>query len=534
MTGRLCLFLAALLLASLGLNLPGSLAETAQLWFWRPPVEFVLAVLLAILCGRHLGPWPARVMGACLAMMILVRIVDRLVWLWFGRELVLATDLELVVPLLEVGSGGWRLLPAAVAVALGASSLLLLAWPLVHGIDAAARLPRLATLPAMALIGLWLAGGPLSAFGFDQLVRQADRTLQARAAGQRFTEARAADPWRMAEPARLFPGLAGVDVLVVFIESYGRSAFDQPDVAALARPPLERLEAAAGQGGKTLVSGFLRSPTVGGQSWLAHATVASGIPTTGQGGWRVYLQSADADLAHLFRRAGHATVMVQPAIVRPFPEALNLGFDRLLFADGLRYAGPRPGYVTMPDQFTLQRVEELLACPPEAAGAWYGQVALVGSHAPFTPPVPPLLPWGAMRDGSAFAGRIPAGPGAVELWADPTALRQAYARTIAGTIEVIASWATLPTARPRLAIILGDHEPAARVLGSDPGHHVPVHVLATSPELVQPFRDIGFVPGAFPDPDHPVMGMEGLRLLLLEGFGGPPTLVGDLTLPKIE
>ncbi|WP_159714802.1 alkaline phosphatase family protein [Geminicoccus flavidas] len=534
MIGRPWLFLAALLLASLSLNLPGSLAEAAQPWFWRPPVEFVLAVLLAILCGRRLGAWPARAMGACLAMLILVRIVDRLVWLWFGRELVLATDLELVVPLLEVGSGGWRLVPAAAAMALGASCLLLLSWPLVHGIDAAARLPRLAALPAVALVGLWLAGGPLSGFGLDQLVRQVDRTVQARAAEQRFAEARAADPWRTAAPARLFPGLAGVDVLVVFVESYGRSAFDQPDVAALARPPLERLAAAAGQGGKTLVSGFLHSPTVGGQSWLAHATVASGIPTTGQGGWRVYLQSADADLAHLFRRAGHATVMVQPAIVRPFPEALNLGFDRLLFADGLDYAGPRPGYVTMPDQFTLGRVEELLAGPPEGADAWYGQVALVGSHAPFTPPVPPLLPWDALGDGSAFAGRMPEGPGAVELWADPAALRQAYARTIAGTIEVIASWVALPVPRPRLAIILGDHEPAARVLGADPGHHVPVHVLATSPELVQPFRDIGLVSGAFPDPDHPVMGMEGLRLLLLEGFGGASTLVGDLSLPGTE
>ena len=76
MIGRPWLFLAALLLASLGLNLPGSLAEAAQPWFWRPPVEFVLAVLLVILCGGRLGAWSARAMGACLAMMILVRIVD--------------------------------------------------------------------------------------------------------------------------------------------------------------------------------------------------------------------------------------------------------------------------------------------------------------------------------------------------------------------------------------------------------------------------------------------------------------------------
>lgn len=521
MKARLFLPASALVVAVLGLNLPNSLVELAMPRFWHLPVELLLAAALVILAGRRLGPPVARIFGGALALMILLRIVDRLVWLWFGRELVLATDYELVLPLLEVSTAGWRFLPLAVVVAVAASAMLLLAWPLIRGLGALSRLPRAAAALPLLLAGLWFAGGPVSAFGLDQVDKQVARYAHARAAKERFEAARALDPWRQAAPGRLFARLHDVDVLVVFIESFGRSSFDHPDIAPAVRGPLARLEAAAAASGKTLVSGFVRSPTVGGQSWLAHATLASGIRTTEQGGWRVYLQEADADLAHLFHRAGHPTFMVQPAIVRPFPEAEGLGFDRLFFADTLAYRGPRPGYVTMPDQFTLARVEQVLAEADRQEAGSYGQIALIGSHAPFTPPVPPLLSWADIRDGSVFDGRLPAGPGAAELWSDGDRLRTAYADQIAATIDVLASWAALPTQRPRLVVMLGDHEPAARVLGRDPGYDVPVHVLASSPDLAMPFEEAGFVPGAIPDPAAPPPGMESLRQLLLEGFDDP-------------
>ncbi|HEX2526310.1 MAG TPA: sulfatase-like hydrolase/transferase [Geminicoccus sp.] len=516
MTRYLLLVAPAFLLAILGLNLPNSLDELRMPQFWSLPVELLLALLLVILAGARLGRQLARVLGLILALMILVRIGDRLLWLWFGRELVIATDIELVLPLLEVSSGGWRFLPLAAVVALLASCALLLAWPLVKGLQAMAGLPRpLALAPALAA-SLWLMGGPISAAGFTQVKNQVARLADARTAQMRFQAALATDDWRRALPAELFPQLRDVDVLVVFVESYGRSSFDQPEVATAVGPSLDRFAAAAHDAGKILVSGYLRSPTVGGQSWLAHATVASGIRTTGQGGWRVYLQSADADLAHLFGRAGHATFMVQPAIVRPFPEADRLGFDRLLFAEELDYRGPRPGYVTMPDQFTLHRVEQLL--DDQVGGPSYGQVALIGSHAPFTPPVPRPVPWAGMADGHVFAGQIEPGMDPAPLWADTNALLDAYKDTIARTLDVLAGWVMLPSARPRLVLLLGDHEPAARVLGRSPGYDVPLHVLATSPDLAAPFRRLGFVDGARPDPSVEPVGMESLRKIMLDGF----------------
>ena len=522
------LFFAGLagMVVTLGLNLPNSLDELMTPVFWSIPVELLLAAGAVVLAGRRADPFVARILSGILALMILVRVVDRLVWLWFGRELVLVTDTELVVPLLEVTTAGWRYLPLAGLVAIVVSCALLLAWPVRHGLSALTRLPRAAALIPLLLATTWFVGGPVSVFGIDQVDKQATRYAYARAATQRFEAARLEDPWRGAPDDQLFPQLRGVDVLVVFVESYGRSSFDQPDLAAVVEPSLARLADAAAASGKTLLSGYVRSPTLGGQSWLAHATLASGIKITEQGGWRIYLQEADGDLAHLFRRAGHATFEVEPAIVHPFPEAARLGFDRMLFADDLDYRGPRPGYVTMPDQFTLSRVEEVLSASSSKGSGSFGQIVLIGSHAPFTPPVPPVVPWASIGDGRVFAGKIPPGPSPVRLWSNADQLRAAYAEQIAATLDVLASWAALPTARPRLVIMVGDHEPAARVIGGDPGHDVPVHILASSPDLVAPFRKARFVDGPTPNPSAPPRGMEDLRGILLDGFA-------DQALPKV-
>ena len=505
----------AWLVTSLGLNLPGSLAELASPDYWQLPGELLLAGALVILMGRRLA-WP---LATLIAVLILVRVVDRLVWLWFGRELVLATDLELAVPLLEVASGGWRWLPLAMALAVLSAVIGLLAWPIAAGLGQLAGLPRWTTLVPLALLALTPLGA-ISGQGAAQAWVQAERYRDAANAEAAWLTARARDRSGELADQDLFAVLADTDVLVVFVESYGRSALDDPALAPLTAPGLDRLATAAAGSGLAMVSGWASSPTVGGQSWLAHATLASGIETRDQGGWRTYLRESDADLAHLFRRAGHATVMVQPAIVHPFPEAAGLGFDRLLFADDLGYRGERQGYVTMPDQFTLARVDALLADPARSRPV-YGQVVLVGSHAPFTPLPPPLLPWEQVGDGQGFATDMNALTPAA-LWADPAALERAYGETMARTLDVLAGWLARPRARSSLILVLGDHEPAARVLGHAPTHDVPLHVLANDPRLLTPFQALGFVAGARPDPGMAPVPMAALRAVMLDGYGKSP------------
>ena len=62
----------------------------------------------------------------------------------------------------------------------------------------------------------------------------------------------------------LLTGLRGKDVLLVFVESYGRTALDVPVIESALEAGTRRLQKA----GFSSRSGFLGSPTFGGLSWL--------------------------------------------------------------------------------------------------------------------------------------------------------------------------------------------------------------------------------------------------------------------------
>src|SRR5690554_228824 len=82
-------------------------------------------------------------------------------------------------------------------------------------------------------------------------------------------------------------------------------------------------------------------------------------------------------------------VRARPSITMPWPEAKALGFETVLAAKDFGYRGQPFNWVTMPDQFTLARYEDLLDSDMKPG---FVQIALISSHAPWTP-VPELVPW---------------------------------------------------------------------------------------------------------------------------------------------
>ena len=78
-------------------------------------------------------------------------------------------------------------------------------------------------------------------------------------------------------PGSDLTGLKRRDVYLVYIESYGTTVFDTPEFRSAFRTSLTQFEAALRASGYTIASNRLVSPTFGGGSWLAHATLASGV-----------------------------------------------------------------------------------------------------------------------------------------------------------------------------------------------------------------------------------------------------------------
>ena len=102
-----------------------------------------------------------------------------------------------------------------------------------------------------------------------------------------------------------------------------------------------------------------------------------------------------------------------PAITLAWPEARYFGYDRVLAAADLGYRGQPFNWVTMPDQFTLAAFERQVLDPAPRPPV-FAEIALISSHAPWTP-IPPLLPWDALGRRRGLRplrrGRRPAGGG---------------------------------------------------------------------------------------------------------------------------
>ena len=70
-----------------------------------------------------------------------------------------------------------------------------------------------------------------------------------------------------------------------------------------------------------------------------------------------------------FKRAGHHTVVVMPAIIHPWPEGERFGYDEILVRKDIDYAGPALNWVEMPDQFTWSFVQQRVREQPRSASS---------------------------------------------------------------------------------------------------------------------------------------------------------------------
>ena len=322
-------------------------------------------------------------------------------------------------------------------------------------------------------------------------------------------------------PDRILPGLRGTDILLIFVESYGRSSLTNPLYAPTVGAALGETEARLAAAGLAMRSGFLTSPTVGGQSWLAHATLLSGLGIDNQGRYRALLASPRRTLLHLAQSAGWQTAAVMPAITLAWPEVGWFGYDRVLAAADLGYRGLPFNWVTMPDQFTLAVVERELLRPGPRPPV-FAEVALISSHAPWTP-IPPILPWEALGDGRVFDPYATAGDAPEVLWLDDDRVREQYRRSLDYVLRVVGSFAERQAAEPPLIVVLGDHEPAAFVSGDPAGRDVPVHVIG-APETIAQLDAWGWSEGMIPAPETPAAPMEAFHDRFLAAFSATPDL----------
>jgi hypothetical protein len=531
--------ITAFVALSLLWNLPVRLSEFASPWLAAAALEVTIVfALLALLPPLRAG-WPGRIVAAAVALatalVVVLKAADLVMYESLARSLNPVLDVRLaksVVHLLTETLGillGWLCLAG---LALIPALVFAGSFVAVRGVQRALdrRFVRRTTLSACAaLIGLFAlqqllpqALGqrrPVSNQASAMLFNQWHTAASALAGMKAFEAAVARDPFRTVPAAHLLARLGGADVLLIFVESYGRSALELPRYAQTLLPTLEEFEQRLAERGLLAASAWLTSPTVGGQSWLAHGTLEGGLWLGDQAHYDLLVQSERLTLTRAFARAGYRTVALKPAITRPWPEGERLGFAKIYAAADLGYAGAPYNWVTMPDQYTLfvlERAERTGADHP-----LFAEVSLISSHAPWTPIPPVLEDWSMIGDGSVFSEWADEGDPPEVVWRDPERVRQQYARAIDYVVGVLASYAANFVDGRTLLVLVGDHQPAPLITGDDASRDVPIHVISGDPALLAPFVGWGFTPGMRPSAGAPPKGMDEFRDFLLHAFSAP-------------
>lgn len=370
----------------------------------------------------------------------------------------------------------------------------------------------------LSLTGAQLVPGtPVAASGAgDTLVTASARAAASAQEQQAFERALAEDPLSSDPPSRPMSLLAGKDVVIAFVESYGRVAVESSSFTDDITRALDEGADTLERHGYSARSGFLTSPTFGGVSWLAHATLQSGVRVDSPRTYDRLLEHGRSTISGLFDEAGWHTMAVVPSNTRGWEagEAFY-GFDTVLDSRNMGYRGPAFGYARMPDQYTWKVYHDRAGLDdPRPVMA---EIDLVSSHAPWTP-LPRIVPWDELGDGSVFTSHVGDGESSVTAWTDAERARELYADSVAYSLSAMFSYLETFPQQDLVLIVLGDHQPARVVSGADAGYDVPITIIAKDAAVFEAIESWEWEPGVRPSADAPVWAMQDFRDRFVDAF----------------
>jgi hypothetical protein len=481
--------------------------------FWRIPFQRAVFILLT----------------AVVVFLHLFRLADSLVPVYFFRPFNLYLDSQFLPDLIFLL---YSTLPLRTFVldgfaALGAVALM--AWgtwwalKIIYRFFNDRRCRRIFLIAAVIIGGLlygynpWAAGYRRAIFApgfFQRVAAEFDFIFHLSASTERHLAALDQGVQKGARFQKPLTRLNGSNVYVFFIESYGHTVFADPRHAPPITPFLRDAERRLQDRGYKIASNFLRSPTFGGSSWLAHGELAGGVRITDQLRYDLLLTSRVQPIAEYFNRAGYRTVGVMPGTLWPWPAGEFYKYRKKYYAFDFDYRGPGFGWAPMPDQYvvdTIYRAEMQRHRQP-----LFIEFILVSSHAPFDRQPPYISDWAAIGDGSIYLHQKP-----VEFpvsWSRLENASEAYVTSIIYDLKVLVEFLVQMVDDNGLIIILGDHQPNPRITGADQPWSVPVHIITRSPDFIRPFIRRGFTPGLIPSQPLPHQDIASLLWILLEDF----------------
>ncbi|MFG2677571.1 CDP-alcohol phosphatidyltransferase [Streptomyces sp. NPDC048392] len=517
------------------LLLPNTFVALEPNRFARIPAEAVIAAVLLLCLPRVPRLVAAAVFGTALGALTVLNLLDMGFTEYLGRGFNLVLDwglLDDAQSYLADSMGG----AAAAWAAVGAAALVVL-LPALMAL-AAVRLGELlaahrdrAARGALMAATVWMTCAALGVqtFGVPVATRSASGAVQAQAHRvvdtlrdeAAFADEAKADRFGATPGEQLVPDLRGKDMVFTFIESYGRSAIEDPVMAPGVDRTLDASTAALAKAGFGARSGWLTSATYGGSSWLGHSTFLSGLWVDNQQRYRTVTAGDHLTLTKAFEKTGDwDTAGFMPGVQKAWPESKWYGLDKVYDAFEMGYRGPKFSWSTMPDQYALEAFQRL-EHGRKRDRPLMAEVILTSSHQPWAP-IPEMVGWDEVGDGSVYDGIEASGVKASDVIADSARSKEEYGKSIQYSVTSLTQWLERYGTDDTVLVFLGDHQPLARVSGDGASRDVPVSIVAKDPKVLDAIDDWNWTEGLKPARDAPVWKMSSFRDRFLTAYGSTP------------
>jgi phosphatidylglycerophosphate synthase len=523
---------AAGLVVWVALVLPDRLDRVTPAAVARIPIEGVVLVGVGLLLPRRPRRWLALAAGIAFGLIVIVKMLN----MGFNQELDRPFD-----PILDWGNLG----PAVGVVrdSIGSTAtdvaLVLLALGLVLLVTVvAASTVRVSTITARhrrasaravaVLAALWalsaamsldvVPGAPVASTSAAGLVVAQVHAAEAALQDQRRFETaiNAPDPYAGIPSSDLLSALRGMDVLLVFVESYGQVAVHGTTFSPGVDAVLRLGNATLARSGYSARSAYLNSPTFGGISWLAHSTVQSGLWVNNQQRYNQLMGTSRFTLTGAFAKAGWRTVSDIPSDDEPWQAGKTFyHFDKLYNRLNVGYHGPVFSYAAMPDQFTYAKLQQNELGPGHRPVM--AEIDTVSSHIPWTP-LPRMVPWNQLGDGSIFDPMPGQGLAPSVAWQNEDTVRKLYGQSIQYSMRAIVSWVTHMNDKKLVLVLMGDHQPTTTISGYGANHEVPVSLITHNRAVLNRIRSWHWQDGLLPGHGAPLWSMGSFRDRFLNTF----------------
>ena len=325
-------------------------------------------------------------------------------------------------------------------------------------------------------------------------------------------------------------------VHIYIVESYGRASL-RPRIRKQYREYMNSIAKRMSSLGWSMATGLSEAPVMGGRSWLADATMLSGIQIRYESEYRhlAPLFSEMASLPGFFRKQGYETILMRPKDkARPGLELVNyFDYSRTVFADDLDYKGRPYGWVQVPDQFALGHIRDVVM--PSLDAPEFVFAHLGSSHIPWKS-LPPIM--GDWRLLERYPRRINGTSNPQELdekqvrfqlerfkRSDEVRVRRLrptaanlddYFKATSYSMEVVIRHVEAMEDPPDLVVMMGDHQPPLYKKSKD--FTVPVHLFALDKKLLREFRKRGFAGGIQPSSWQKRIYHEGFFSLMVRAL----------------